>query len=138
MGSREGYGCVRCAEFEAELYAWREKLDERDAELTTLREQLAAAEDKWRGVVHDNTALRCKFAAAVERAEAAEAVVNGLPERVYRICEKCNMEYRVPMKWTGNAHVGFGCNFCECPNCGERDDPWVLIKLEAAKQKGGA
>ena len=65
-------------------------------------------------------------AIAVERERIAWALMHA----VYRICEKCNKEYRVPLQWTGNAHAGHGFNFGDCPNCGERDDAWILIKMD--------
>jgi hypothetical protein len=121
-----GFEMPFCVVRDIEQMEW--KIDKQHGQLTALREQLATA---------------------VKRAEAAEAVVAGIADNlqqcVYRICDHCNHEYRIPLKWTGNLRSSLCCNFCDCPNCGERDDPWVLIKVDdlrervkAAKQKGAS
>jgi hypothetical protein len=48
----------------------------------------------------------------------------------YRICKNCNKEYKVPLRFAGNATTDLICNFVDCPHCKKRDDVWVLIKTE--------
>ncbi len=50
---------------------------------------------------------------------------------VWRICEHCNQEYKLLMVRSGNATEDTIVNMTNCSNCGERDDPWIMLKRDA-------
>ncbi len=52
--------------------------------------------------------------------------------KCFRICEHCNKEYELPSNSVGI------WNFLNCPNCGERDDPWLRVGKVAADQPDSA
>lgn len=49
---------------------------------------------------------------------------------MFRICEHCNEEYRVPLTVTHNVgrHEAIH-NFGPCPKCGHRDDVWLRVTI---------
>jgi len=47
---------------------------------------------------------------------------------VFRICEHCNKDYELELSYSGDRTMAVN-NFQTCPNCKERDDAWVKIKV---------
>lgn len=55
---------------------------------------------------------------------------------VFRICEHCNQEYLVPLVMHRDAGY-LGRNFCNCPYCEKRDDPWIRLVVHATAESEG-